>query len=159
MHFSAKYTGPSIYDVQKNQVFDPPPLSTCVHMSQTPSRGRQHPIDMKYISLSVMKRLVQWPYGPKGEIQLFDCNLFKIVLLVIFITNLYRWKISTVYSVLNGILVKKDTNVLAWEEDRMTSRDSNFNFLCERLHGASPSSPRPHASTLAWPPSPSVWTS
>src|SRR6218665_373869 len=29
--------GPSIYDVHKNHVFDPPPLSTCVHMVRTPS--------------------------------------------------------------------------------------------------------------------------
>jgi len=31
---------------------------------------------------------------------------------------------------------KKDTNFFAWEEDRMTSVDSNLNFLCGRPHGA-----------------------
>jgi len=33
----------------------------------------------------------------------------------------------------------------------MTSVQSNFNFLCGRPHGDWPPSPRPHASTLAWP--------
>src|SRR6218665_999571 len=51
------------------------------------------------IHTALLKRLVQWPSGPKAEIRLYDCNLFKTVLLIIFITNLYRQKISTFYSV------------------------------------------------------------
>jgi len=31
---------------------------------------------------------------------------------------------------------KEDTNFFSREEDRMTSVDSNFNFLCGRPHGA-----------------------
>ena len=38
-----------------------------------------------------------------------------------------------------------------WEEDRMMSVDSNFNFLCGRPHGAWPPSSHPR-STWAWPP-------
>jgi len=40
---------------------------------------------------------LQLPFGPKTEIRLYDCNLFKTVLLVIYrpITNLYRRKIFT----------------------------------------------------------------
>jgi len=34
----------------------------------------------------------------------------------------------------------------------MTSVDSNSNFLCGRLHGAGPPSPRPHASTWSLTP-------
>jgi len=40
----------------------------------------------------------------------------------------------------------------------MMSVDSNFKFLCGRPHGTW-LPPRPHASTWAWPSSPSVWTS
>ena len=42
------------------------------------------------IHIALLKRLVQWPSRPKAQIQLYDCNLFKTVLLVIYITNLYR---------------------------------------------------------------------
>src|SRR6218665_1660122 len=41
----------------------------------------------------ILKRLVQWPSGPKAEIRLYD--LFKTALVVIYITNLYRRKSST----------------------------------------------------------------
>ena len=51
------------------------------------------------IHIALLKRLAQWPSGPKAEIRLYHCNLFKTVLLVIFITNLYRRRISTFYSV------------------------------------------------------------
>ena len=127
---------------QKNQAFDPSPLSTCIHMGQTrPSplwtstRGRHE----KHTAL--LKRLVQWPSGPKAEIRLYDCNLFKTVLLVIYTTNLYRRKISTFYSVQRRNSGKIYTNFFAWEEDRMMSVDSNFNFLCIRPHGAWPPTP------------------
>ena len=69
----------------------PTPLSTCV--------------DMKHIAL--LKRLVQWPSGPKAEIRLCDCNLFKTVLLIISITNLYRRKMLTFYSILRRNSGKK----------------------------------------------------
>src|SRR6218665_1456804 len=38
----------------KNHVFDPLPLSTCVHMGRTPLPlcGRPHTVDMKYTQLS-----------------------------------------------------------------------------------------------------------
>src|SRR6218665_2700229 len=100
---------------------------------------------MNYTSL--LKRLVQLPSGNKAEIRLYECNLFKTVLLVIYITNLYRRKFSTFYSVERQNSDKKDTNFFAREEDRMTSVDSIFNFLCGRPHGASPPSPGTHAST------------
>jgi len=51
------------------------------------------------IHVALLKRLEQWPSGPKAEIWLYDCNLFKTVVLVIYITNLYHLKISTFYSI------------------------------------------------------------
>jgi len=102
------------------------------------------------LHIALLKGLVQWPSGPKAEIRLYECNLFKPVLLVIYITNLYRRKFSTFYSVERRNSGKKDTNFFAWE-DRMTSVDLFFNFLCGHPHGAWPL-PRPHASTWAWPP-------
>ena len=53
---------------------------------------------------------------------------------------------STFYSVERRNSVKKNANFFAGKEDRMTSVDSNFNFLCGRRHGAGPPLPRPHAS-------------
>jgi len=61
----------------KNQVFDPPPP---VHMHPhgpdpplwTSTRGRHE------IHTALLKRLVQWPTGPKAEIRQYDCNLFKL---------------------------------------------------------------------------------
>jgi len=116
----------------KNQVLDPPPSTWAgpppsplvdVHMWSMWCGRRE-------IHVALLKQPVQWPSGLKAEIRLYDCNLFKTVLLVIYITNLYRWKISTFYS------GKKDANFFAWDEDRMTSVDSNFNFLCGHPHGA-----------------------
>jgi len=153
---------PSIYDVLKKSCFWP--TSPCLHEPDPPSHpcGRPHAVDNStwntHRSLKTASRL-QWSSRPKAEIRLYDCNLFKTVLLVIYITNLYCWKISTFYSVQRQNSGKKDANFFAWEEDRMTSVDSSFNFLCWRPHGAWPPSPCPHASTWAWHPSPSVWTS
>ena len=76
--------GPFIYDVHKEITFFTPSLSLSM-------------IDMKYNAL--LKRQVQWPSGPKAETRLYDYNLFKIVLLVIYITNLYRQKNFIFYSV------------------------------------------------------------
>jgi len=47
---------------------------------------------------------------------------------VIFITNLYRRKISTFYSVPRRNSCKKDANFFAWEEDRMTTVNSNVSI-------------------------------
>ena len=57
----------------KNHVFDPFTLSTCVHMDRTPSPCGRHEIHT-----ALLKWLVQWPTGPKAEIQLYDSNLFKL---------------------------------------------------------------------------------
>ena len=51
------------------------------------------------IHIALLKWLVQWPSRPKAEIRLYDCNLFKTVLLVIYSTNLYRRKIYTFSSI------------------------------------------------------------
>jgi len=76
-------------------------------------------------------------------------------MLLIYITN----RFSVFIPSKDEILLKKDTNLFAWEEDRITSVGYNFNFLCGRPHGVEPPlSPCPHASTWAWAP-PSMWTS
>jgi len=94
--------GSSIYDVHKKSGFWP--LSP-VHM-------RPHEPDPTFFFVDVHMRStwnthhsletasrLQWPSGPNAEIQLYDCNLFKTTLLVIYITNLYHRKIFTFYSV------------------------------------------------------------
>ena len=43
---------------------------------------------------------------------------------------------STFYSVQRRNSGKKYTNFFEREEDRITSVDTNFNFLCGRPHGA-----------------------
>jgi len=58
-------------------------------------------------------------------------------------------KISLFILSTDEILVQKTFNFFALEEDRMTSMGSNF--LCGRPHGAETTSPRPLASTWAWP--------
>jgi len=132
---------------QKKSSFWPP--LTSVHMSWTPSLpcGRPHAVDMKYTPLS-------WNgyYNDFPDLTLkFDSMIviYLKLLLVIYITNLHWQKISTFYSVQRRNSGKNDANFFAWEEDRMTSVNSNFNFLCERPHGAWPLYPRPHASTWA----------
>ena len=113
--------------------FWPLPLPTWAgHPSWTSTWGRHE------IHIALLKRIVQWSSGPKAEIRLYDCNLFKTVLLVIYITDLYHRKFSTFYSIERRNSGKKDTNFFAWEEDRMTSVDYNFNFLCGRPHGSWP---------------------
>ena len=105
------------------------------------------------IHIALLKRLVQWPSGAKAQIRLYYCNLFKTVILVIYITNIYLRKFSTFYSAERWNSSKKDTNFFAWDEDRMTSVDSIFHFLCGRPHGLDPL-PRPNVSTWAWLPPP-----
>ena len=144
----------------KNQVFYPLPS---VHMRphEPDPRVDEH-MRSTWIHITLLKRLVQWPFRPKAEIWLHDCNLFNTVLLVIYIINwcdLYRRKTFTFYSIRRRNSGKKDANFSAWEEYRMTSVDSNFNFLCGRPHGAwlpYPVNMRPPEPD---PPFPSVWTS
>ena len=59
------------------------------------------------IHIALFKWLVQWPSRPKAEIWLYDCNLFKTVLSVIYITNLYHRKISTFFSPKTKFWLKK----------------------------------------------------
>jgi len=118
--------GPSIYDVHKKSGFWLPSLPLVdVHM-----RSTWKPID-------VWKWLVQWPSRRIAEIRLYDCNLFKTVLLVIYITNLYHQK-NPRFSVQSRYSGKKDANLFAWEEDRMMSVDPSVNVLCGRPHWAWP---------------------
>src|SRR6218665_505857 len=89
--------GPSIYDVQKISFLNFLPLSTCVHMrlhepDPPPLCGRPHSVDMKYIYTHRSLETASTMTFLKCEIRLYDCNLFNTVLLVIFITNLYRQK-------------------------------------------------------------------
>ena len=82
----------------KNRDFDPPSLCPQASSWARPPPipcGRPHAVDMKSYR-SLLKRLIQWPSGPTAEIWIYDCNLFKTVLLVTFITDLYRPKM-TVY--------------------------------------------------------------
>jgi len=151
--------GPSSYDVHKKSGFPPLPCPYASTWAGPPpllwtSTCSRHEIHIVLLKRTASSLHLQWPSGPKAEIWLQDCNLFNIVLLVIYITNLYLWKISTFYSVQRRNSGKKYANFFAGEEDRMTSVDSNFNFLCGRKHGAWSPSSCPHASTWAWPPSP-----
>jgi len=69
---------------------------------------------------------------------------------VIYITNLYRRKISTFFLFKDEILVKMTPTSLHEKKTVWRQWTLNFNFLCGRPHGAGPP-PRPHASTWAWP--------
>ena len=119
----------------KNQVFDPSLLTTWAGPPLWTSTLGRHEIHT-----ALLKPLVQWPSGPKAEIRLYDCNLFKTVLLVIYVTNLYRKKISLFIPSKDEILVKKTTTSL---HEKMTPVDSNFNFLYGRPHWAWPHLPPP----------------
>ena len=61
------------------------------------------------------------------------------MLLVIYIVETF-----SLFSVKRRNYGKKDANFFAWEEDSMTSVDSNFNFLCGRPHGAGHPPPPVH---------------
>ena len=96
--------------------FWPPTLSTCVHMSRThlwTSTCSRHEWNI-HPSLETASTMIF-----RTEIRLYDCNLFKTVLLVIYITNLYGRKISIFYSAQRRNSGKKD---------RMTSVDSKFKW-------------------------------
>src|SRR6218665_3671359 len=74
----------------KNQIFGPPSPHASPLWTSTCGRHEIH--------ITLLKRLVQRPSKPNAEIRLYDCNLFKTVLLAIYITNLYCRKFSTFYS-------------------------------------------------------------
>jgi len=80
---------------QENQVFDPSPVHMRSH-EPDPSSLWTSTCGWHEIHFALLKQLVQWPSGPNAGIRLkCDCNLFKTVLLVIYITNIYRRKFST----------------------------------------------------------------
>ena len=83
----------------KNRVFGPLPVHMRSHEPDPPTPLWTSTCGRHEIHIALLKQLVQWPSGSKPEIRLYDCNLFKTVLLVIYITNLYRRKFSTFYSV------------------------------------------------------------
>ena len=129
--------------------FWPPPLSTWARPPSplwTSTRGSHE------IHTALLKWLVQWPTGPKAEIRLYDSNLFKLYFLVIYITNLYRRKISTVFLSKDEILVKKMPTSLH-EKKRVWRQWTLILIFCVDVHmGLDLPSPRPHASTWACPP-------
>ena len=65
---------------QKNHVFDPPlpPVLMRPHGPDPlpPLWTSKH--GLHKIHTALLKWLVQWPTGPKGEIRLYDSNLFKL---------------------------------------------------------------------------------
>jgi len=105
----------------------------------TSTRGRHE------IHTALLTQLVQWVNDlPDLKLKFdynYDCTLFNCTISNLYYTNLCRRKIFTCYSVQRRNSGKNDANFFAWEEDRMTSADSNFNFLCGRPHGAWPPSP------------------
>src|SRR6218665_476621 len=82
------------------------------------------------------------PSGPKAEIRLYDCNLFKTVLLVIYITNLYRRKFSTFYSIERRNSGKKTPSSL--HEKKTGYQWTLFLIFCVDVHMGLDPSPRPH---------------
>src|SRR6218665_2762586 len=104
---------PFMTSARKSGLLPPPP---CPHASSwagpslplwTSTRGQHE------MHTALLKRLVQGPSGPKAEIRLYDSNLFKTVLLVIYINNLYCRKMSTFYSVQRRNSGEKYTNFLS----------------------------------------------
>jgi len=113
-----------------------------VHMSRTPPPLWTSSFGRHEIHIALLKRLVQWTSGPKAEIRLYDCNLFKTVLVVIYITNLYRRKVSTFYSAERRNSGKRTPTSL---HEKKTAWHQWTLFLIFVW-----TSPRPHASTWAW---------
>ena len=96
------------------------------------------------IHIALLKRLVQLPSGPKAEIQLYDCILFKTVILI---TNLYRRKISTFYSVKRRNSGKKKTPTSLHEKKTERRQWTLILIFCVDVHMGLTPLPRPHAST------------
>ena len=89
----------------KIRCLTPPPLLTCAHVNWDPPSPLWTPTCVRHeIHIALLK--LQRPSGPKAEIRLYDCNLFKTVLLVIFITTLYRRKFPLFILSKDEILVK-----------------------------------------------------
>ena len=124
--------GPSIYDVHKSRIFDSPP----VHTSQTPSSpcGR--------------------PSGPKTEIRLYDCNLFKTVLLIILLLIYIAEKFPLFIPSKDEIVIKRMSTSLHKKKTGWHQWTLILIFCVDVHMGLDPSQPRPHASAWAWPPPP-----
>ena len=78
----------------------------------------------------------------------YDCYLYKTVLLVIYITNLYHWKISTFIPSEDEILVKKMPTSL---QEKKTGWRQWTLILIFRVDVHMELDPPP-SSTWAWPP-------
>ena len=135
----------------KNLIFDPPPSVHMRPQEPDPSTLWTATCGRHEIHIALLKRLVQWPSGPKAEIRFYDCNLFKTVLLIIFITSLYHRKNFTFIPSKDKILVKRTPTSLHEKKTGWTL----ILIFCVDVHmGLDPPLSRPHASSWAWPPSP-----
>jgi len=117
-------------------------------MSRTPFPLWTSTCGQHEIHIALLKWLVKWPSGPKAEIWLYDCNLYKTVLLVIYIAKKFPIFIPSK----DEILVKKTSTSL--HEKKTGWRQWNpILIFCVNVHiDLDPLSPRPHASKWAWPP-------
>ena len=103
------------------------------------------------IHIALLKQLVQWPSWPKVDIWLYDCNLFKTVLLVIYNYNLYCWKCPLFVPSKDEILMKRRQPSLHEKKTGWRQWTLILIFSVDVHMGLDPS-PRPHASIWAWPP-------
>ena len=125
---------------------DPPPPLVDVHTRSTWNTHRS----LKTDSRPTMTYRT-WSWNSTMIVIYLNCTISNYLLLI-HIAEKFPLFIPSK----EEIPVKKYTNFFAREEDRMTSVDSNFNFLCGRPHGAWPAPPSTcvHRSLT-----PSVWTS
>ena len=141
--------GSSIYEAHKKIRFLTSLLP--VHMSRTPSPLRTSTCGRHEIHIALLKLLVQWPSRPEAEIRLYDCNLFKTALLIIYITNLYCQKFPLFISSKDKILVEKMP--ISLHEKKTGWRLWTLVWIfCVDVHMGVDPSPRAHASTPAWYP-------
>src|SRR6218665_3020507 len=107
-------------------------------------------------STRIHTALLKWlVYNDLPDIKL-KFNYMILIYLNCTISNLYHRKISTFFLSKDEILAKR--RQLLCMRRRLTSVDSNFNFLCGRPHGAGPPPPSTCVH-LSLTPSPSVWAS
>ena len=99
--------GPSIFDVHKIGFLTPIHPST---WARPPNPFVDSTCGRNEIHIALLKQLVQWPSGPKAEIRLYDCNLFKTVLLVIYIIYIAE-KFPLFIQSKDEILVKMPTSL------------------------------------------------
>jgi len=141
---------------QKNRIFDPS-LSPHEPDPPTPTCGRSHAHSFQFsrheIHIALLKRLVQWPSGPKAEIRLYGCNLFKTVLLIILSLIYIAEKFPHFIPSKHEILVKKMPTSLQEKKTGWHQWSLNFNFLCGHPHGDWPP-PSVHLSLTPPPPPP-----